>query len=640
MCGIAGVLGSNNIGDLYSVVTSITDKLKHRGPDAKGIWVDKKNSLALGHRRLSFLDLSESGNQPMVSASGRYMITLNGEIYNFKGLKAQFRDYPFRGTSDTEVLLASFDRLGIDATLNLLTGMYAFAVWDKECSELTLVRDRFGEKPLYYGSIDRNFVFASELKAFRGFPQFRTEISQAALQKYFLYGNVPAPQSIFENIWKVPPGTSLKVKLGTNGIKIGSAVSYWSAKAVVENSMPDESMTLTDAKSTLRKILKDVVANQLIADVPVGAFLSGGIDSSLVVALASRVLGNNLSTFTVGFEEGDYNEAGSARLVAEYFKTKHHEMVLSAKDLLHLVPRISEIYDEPFSDSSQIPTHLISKFAVKSVKACLSGDGGDEVFLGYNRYFVGAPVWKKLEKIPLSFRQWIGFVMQMSSPASWDRWTSKLGIPTIGEKLEKLTRSISAVDAEEFYNQLVCHWLDESPVAVEDSLRGALEKSKFSSNLNLESAFMLADIHNYLPNDILTKVDRASMAVSLETRAPFLDHNVFAFSQTLPLKFKSHDGVGKIILRELLKDLLPEEIVSRPKRGFAVPLDLWLRGPLKGWVCEVLSEKSLMESGLLNPTVIRKKLDQHLSGTRNWQYFLWDVIVFQTWFQRWVKGLT
>jgi asparagine synthase (glutamine-hydrolysing) len=592
----------------------------------EGYWQD--HEVCFGHRRLSFLDLSVTGNQPMVSASGRYTITFNGEIYNFLDLKKIVSEYPFRGTSDTEVILACIEKFGIEDTLSRLKGMFAFGLWDNKESELTLARDRFGEKPLYFGYVKSDFVFASELKAFTQFPGFEKNLDETALHNFFLYGNIPAPQSIYFGIKKLNAGCYLKV----DSKGCGEQVAYWSAQQVVSNSSVDRSLSMSEAKKQLKNLLMGAVKGQLIADVPIGAFLSGGVDSSLIVSLMASASRSPVKTFTVSFDESDYNEAHFAKAVAQHLKTDHHEAHLSANDLLNLVPKISQVYDEPFADSSQLPTFLICQFARQTVKACLSGDGGDEVFLGYNRHFWGTELWKNVRETPFLVRNLISDAITALQPATWDSLIKKISpIRTPGEKLEKLARSLGSGDAKEFYKRLVGHWVDESPLNLDHLCPTIIDDLNFDEGL-LPLNFMLADVLNYLPNDILTKVDRASMAVSLETRAPFLDHEVFAFSQTLPLEFKMNSTEGKIILKEILADLIPRELTDRPKTGFAVPLDQWLRGPLRGWVLDILSETSLKKSGLLKSSVVSKKLEEHLSGTRNWQYYLWDVIIFQSWY--------
>ena len=644
MCGIAGLIDFQQrlgVDVLLETARSMSSTLQHRGPDDMNVWCDADAGVALGHTRLAIVDLSPLGAQPMTSVGGRYVITFNGEIYNFRKLRRELdrEGATFRGHSDTEVLLAAIEQWTLERALDKAVGMFAFALWDQQLRELTLGRDRFGEKPLYYGWTNNLFVFGSELKPLRRVPEWNPSLNRDALSLYFRHNYIPAPHSIYDGIAKLLPGSTLTVSSDSKARR-RAPVNYWRARDhVVARSSPlgDEASLV----ARLEEILQDVLSDQMLADVPVGAFLSGGIDSSTVVALMQNLAGRPVKTFTVGFHEAPYNEAEAASKVARHLGTEHTEMYVSSEETRAVIPRLPALYDEPFADSSQIPTFLISQLARKDVTVALSGDGGDEVFGGYTRYFLAAKLWNYLRLLPTAARRGAASAMTRISPASWDNaagWLyhvlpRRFQYANPGDRMHKLASVIGAAGAEQLYIRLVSHW--EQPA---DLVVGATEpRSRIAADelpkglTNLKEQMMYFDAITYLPDDILTKVDRASMGVSLETRIPFLDHRLFEFVWSLPLRFKIRGTESKWLLRQLLRKYVPTALVDRPKMGFGVPIDSWLRGPLRDWTEELLSQERLHGDGYLNAEPIRDKWREHLDGVRNWQYYLWDVLMFQAW---------
>jgi asparagine synthase (glutamine-hydrolysing) len=668
MCGIAGIRfrGGVDREGVTVALRKMVSALAHRGPDDSGVWADPNTGLVLGHRRLSILDLSSLGHQPMVSASGRFVLIFNGEIYNHLSLRreldvlsaaatspsnAQFRSWydhdalqtAWRGHSDTEVLLGGFDRWGIKDTLERAVGMFALAVWDRSTRELYLARDRAGEKPLYYGWSQGRFVFASELKALRAMPGFDNPIDRKALGLYMRYSAVPAPHSIYKDIVKLPPGCWIVLtEHDLAQTKLPQPKPFWSWLNVAQEgaARPKEHLSPESAVEALDLVLKDSVADQMVADVPVGAFLSGGVDSSTVVALMQAQSMRPIKTFSIGFSERAYDEARHAKRVAVHLGTDHSELYVTPEDSLRVIPKLPDIYCEPFADCSQIPTFLVAQLARKQVAVSLSGDGGDELFGGYNRHYMVAQLWSKAARIPKPWRSLIARAVRAVSPAVWDGTYAafesvlprKYGMRMPGEKLHKAADSLEATSLVDLYQRLRSHW---QPAGV---VIGGLEHEDDVAQApgfpRPAEQMMALDGSTYLPDDILVKLDRAAMAVSLETRMPFLDHRVVEFAWQLPFSMKVNNGQGKWILRQVLNKYVPKGLVDRPKMGFAVPIDSWLRGPLRDWAESLLEDSRLKREGYLHPSPVREKWREHMSGRRNWQYHLWDVLMFQAWLER------
>jgi len=639
MCGIAGIFSPES-DTLTPVVRKMVETLRHRGPDDSGIWTDDKAGVGLGHRRLSILDRSPMGHQPMLSSCGRFVVTYNGEIYNFAELRDELESLgqAFRGRSDTEVLLAAVSKWGVEQAVTRFNGMFAFALWDRQERTLSLCRDRVGEKPLYYGWSGTAFLFASELKALAAHPQFKRAITRNALALYMRHNCVPAPYSIYDGVFKLSPGTMLTLSERLPGA-VPAPVPYWSAKAVAERGVADPlAGSEKEALCVLERLLLDAVKLRMVADVPLGAFLSGGIDSSTVVALMQAQSGTPVKTFAIGFHEARYDEAAFAGKVAAHLGTDHTELYVTPQQALDVIPRLSAIYDEPFADSSQIPTLLVSELARRHVAVSLSGDGGDEVFGGYNRYVWGRRIGRTIGWMPKGLRRGLAHGIMAFSPMSWEALCDRLGpvLPAMqspGDKLHKLAELLGVGDQDALYRGLTAHWKQPTQV-----VRGAIEpmtlltdRAQWAGIDDVTLRMMFFDLATYLPDDILVKLDRASMGVSLEARVPMLDHRIVELAWRLPVAMKIRGGQGKWALRQVLYKYVPKELVERPKMGFGVPLDSWLRGPLRDWAEDLLDERQLDQDGFFNPQPIREKWAEHLSGRRNWQHHLWDVLMFQAW---------
>lgn len=623
MCGITGFIDvgkGSGVHELRALVTSMTDAIQHRGPDGSDAWV--QDHVALGHRRLAIVDLTPSGAQPMASSSGRYMIIFNGEIYNFLDIRKELeaRGVSFKGTSDTEVMLASFEAWGIEKSIKKFAGMFACALYDLRERTLHLFRDRLGKKPLYFGYAGDHFAFASELKAFAVLPGFTGEQDRDALHLFTRHNFIPAPWSIYRDIFKLPQATVLSLSFdeiaGTRNARdfLSRAKPYWDLSGLARQ--PLSTASETEALAELENILGLATKQRMIADVPLGAFLSGGIDSSLVVALMQKNAAQPVRTYSIGFAEASHNESEYAKAVARHLGTDHTEFTATADEARSVIPQLPDIYDEPFADASQIPTWHVCRLARQSVTVALSGDGGDEGFGGYNRYLLAQYVFPALQMFPLGLREAL----------------SSLQTRVGHQNLRRFLEICGARDPADFYRRIFSYWQDTSVVLAEGH-SPEVPLPPFAGSITRH--MMMADSSFYLPDDILAKVDRASMAVSLETRAPLLDHRVLEYAWTLPDHFKIRGGKGKWILRQLLAKHVPTELFERPKRGFGVPLAAWLRGPLAPWMQDLLSADRLRQQGLYRPEAITPMVEQHLAGTHDWSYRLWGLIMYQAWHERW-----
>ena len=649
MCGIAGFISPNpnqNSENLITIITQMTNVISHRGPDDSDHWVDAESGVALGFRRLAILDLSPTGRQPMHSADGRYVIIFNGEIYNFQSLRDELsqRGATFRGTSDTEVMLAAFSAWGVTEAVKRLNGMFAFALWDRQERTLHLVRDRLGIKPLYYGWMGDTFLFGSEIKALRAHPAFDSDINRDALTSYLRLGYVPSPLSIYTRASKLPPACILTIKPG-QGLKDTAPQPYWSVRDAVERGLANPfDGGESEAIEALEAHLKRSVGLRMVADVPLGAFLSGGVDSSAIVALMQSQSNRPVKTFTIGFYASGFDEAKYAKAVARHLGTEHTELYVTPEETRAVVPLLPTLYDEPFSDPSQIPTYLVSQMARKYVTVSLSGDGGDEVFGGYNRHFLVPRLWKNIRWLPRMLRKGFAGVIRGVPPGAWLQGMRAIAsvykpardLPNPADKLYRLADTINAPGPEAIYYDLVSYWKNPARLVLggKEPLIHLFDKAHWAQTGTFNEQMMYLDTVTYLPDDILAKVDRASMGVSLEARAPFLDdHETVEFAWRLPLQMKVRDHQGKWILRKVLQRYVPEEMVERPKMGFGVPIESWLREDLRDWAESLLDETRLRQEGYFDPQPIREVWREHLSGERNWQYPLWTVLMFQAWLE-------
>jgi asparagine synthase (glutamine-hydrolysing) len=652
MCGIAGILdpvASTTAERLGALASEMASAIEHRGPDDDGVWVDADAGVAFGHRRLAVIDLGKSGAQPMVSSGGRWVMAYNGEIYNYLEVRQRLEGggTVFRGNSDTEVLIAAVERWGIDRAFDACEGMFAAALWDRRERDLHLLRDRFGEKPLYYGWVGKVFAFGSELKALSALPGFGAEIDRRAVTSYLRHNCVPAPDTIWRGVRKLLPGHMVTLHAPSPGL-LPQQRCYWSMADAVERARQDR-LTGSDAEMTdqLEDALSAAVAARMVADVPVGAFLSGGIDSSAIVALMQRHASMPVRTFTVGFSDRAFDESSEAAAVAAHLGTDHTAVHVGDAEAMEVIPQLADIWDEPFADASQIPTHLVSRVARHDVTVSLSGDGGDELFAGYNRHAWLDRVWGKAVLVPAGARRGAGSALGSVPPAVVDRAARATRLLPAGwqvrnpsTKVAKLARVLSASDAEDAYRALTTHWDDASSLVIENGRGGAADDrspSPFSDG-GITELMLWSDLVGYLPDDILTKLDRAAMAASLETRAPFLDRRILELAWRLPLDAKLRGGQTKWVLRQVLERHVPAALVERPKMGFGLPIGRWLRGVLAPWAEHLLDERRLRDQGLLDPVPVRKAWELHRTGRRDLGYELWDVLVLQSWIDRWMPS--
>lgn len=652
MCGFAGFLGGSAeaMRDGAVLLKTMGDTIIHRGPNDAGYWFDTAGEIGFAHRRLSVLDLSPAGHQPMHSFGTRFTLVFNGEIYNHLLLRTKIEaagwSRGWRGHSDTETLLAGFETWGILDTVKRAVGMFAIAVWDHSIQRLMLIRDRLGEKPLYYGwqgkGDDAVFLFGSELKALRPHPGFQNSINRGAIMLQLRHNAIPAPYSIYEGIFKLQPGCMVAVSLDE---RTPCLTSYWSGAETAEDGVAtvlsgDENKLIED----LEILLSQAVDQQLLSDVPLGAFLSGGIDSSTIAALMQAQSSLPVKTFTIGFHEAAFNEADHAKAVAKHLGTEHTELYVTSSEAQAVIPMLPTMYDEPFSDSSQIPMFLVSQLAKQRVTVALSGDGGDELFSGYNRYQITERLWSKVSAVPKPVRGLVAMGLHRISPQAWNQVgkACKALLPRsarfadLGDKLHKGAKVLESDSVDALYLGLVSHWDDPASV-----VRGSAEPATLLTGdiprltgLDDVQRMMALDMLTYLPDDILVKVDRAAMAVSLETRVPFLDHRVVEYAWRLPQSMKLRNGQSKWILRQVLYRHVPKALIERPKMGFGVPIGAWLRGPLRQWAEALLDQKRLESEGFFYPGMIRKKWTEHLSGARNWEHHLWDILMFQAWYEQ------
>jgi asparagine synthase (glutamine-hydrolysing) len=642
MCGFSGFFGFACLpfSGVQKTISTMGEALRHRGPDDHGIWIDAGPEIALVHRRLAVVDLSAAGNQPMESSTGRFILAFNGEIYNHREIRKLLiasnelvsKKVNWRGHSDTETLLVALEFWGIDRTLKELNGMFAFALWDKKDRKLFLARDRIGEKPLYYGSLQNSFVFGSEIKALAAHPQWRGDIHRDSLALFMRYSHVPAPETIYQGIKKILPGHYLVVS--NQGQLIGDSICYWSLESVAYQGMANRKGDALELADELDFLLKDAVGLRMLTDVPLGAFLSGGYDSTMIVAQMQVQSSRPVKTFSIGSEDNELDEAKHAAAVAKHLGTDHSDLYVTPDDALSVISKLPQIYDEPFADSSQIPTFLVSQFARRDVTVALSGDGGDELFGGYNRHIVGPRIWKNTSRMPLIIRQFLARQISRLSQGTNNGYRNylprQLQYPDLELKLSKLAAALKAEDGLAFYDQLRAYWRETDIVLGSSFLQPYMQHLP---NIDLLEQMLFQDMKTYLPSGILTKVDRASMAVSLEARVPFCDHRLIEFSWRVPSQFKVRDGKGKWLLREVLKRYVPHSLMDRPKQGFSVPIAKWLRGPLRDWAESLLNETRMRQEGFLNAKLVRAVWQNHLSGRGNREHDLWCVLMFMSWLE-------
>ena len=657
MCGLTGLLSSESSNNIVEKVNKMTSMLVHRGPNNEGFW--SKGNIGFGHRRLSIVDLSKAGTQPISSMCGRFIMVYNGEIYNHLKLRQILETEgaisKWRGHSDTETLLAAIVQWGIDEALHRSQGMFALALWDQEKKSLSLARDRIGEKPLYWGFAGKDLIFGSELKALRAHPECPNKICLKALNQYFRFMYIPAPRSIHPNIFKLEPGTILTVDKSPpkvppkNPIRPGefhgsiTIRRYWDLNSEIKRGANNKIVDKQEAVSTMQQVLSNAVDRQMMSDVPLGAFLSGGVDSSTIVALMQNQSSRPVRTFTIGFNESDYDESAHAAIVAKHLGTDHTKLSVTDEDARKIIPDLPWLYDEPFADSSQIPTHLICRAARKHVTVAMSGDGGDELFGGYNRYIHGPRIWQLMFLLPLPLRRFIGQALQNISEQNWDKVgmvynyfkSASAGISNLGTKVHRLGERISFINnLNDLHFNMVSSWIEPERLFIDKVSEPSSQLDDKLPEFGVEDPamkMMFQDIRSYLPDDILCKVDRAAMGVSLETRTPFLDPDVISLSSRLPMNMKIRNGQGKWALRQVLYQHVPSEIIDRPKGGFMIPIGLWIRGPLKNWTKDLLSTERLKNDAIFNSEIINHTLNEHLSGRKDWSARLWPILMFQAW---------
>lgn len=634
MCGLTGFIEPGR-ADSERIAAGMASALRHRGPDDSGTWVDGEQGIAFAHRRLSVLDVSAAGHQPMASPGGRYVVAFNGEIYNHLELRDLLPGVAWRGHSDTETLLAAVEAWGVEGALKRLSGMFAFALWDRSAKVLTLARDRLGEKPLYYGWQGGAFLFASELTAMRAHPAWRGEVDRGALGLYVRYGFVPGPFSIIGGIRKLLPGHYLQMSLSACPGAIPGEVAYWAARSTLHGgaeAAPDAAAQV----DALEGIVRSAVRRQLLSDMPLGAFLSGGIDSSTIVAMMQAESATRVKTYSIGFREVGCNEAEHARAVAAHLGTDHTELYVTAADALAVIPSLPSIYDEPFGDSSQVPTFLVARLARRDVTVCLSGDGGDELFGGYPRYRRARRIWQSVGFLPLPVRRMGSRILSSTAALPWSAGGARGAC--IGDGLAKLAGMVDVADLQELHARMLTQHRQAGSIVLDldaEPDTWADEETRAARPASALAQMAFHDLVGYLCDDILVKVDRAAMAVSLETRVPLLDREVVEFALSLPDDLKFRDGQAKWILRQVLYRYVPAELVERPKQGFSLPLAEWLRGPLQDWAASLLDPARIRDEGYFDPPAVQRRWQEHVAGRRDWQHWLWNVLMFQAWRERW-----
>ena len=648
MCGISGIIKQNNTNtfDLESEIVKMSQSLRHRGPDNSGTWIDNNNGVALGHQRLSILDLSAAGNQPMQLQNKNLVLSFNGEIYNHLEIREKLENqsqgnFKWMSHSDTETLLRAFENWGTSETLKICSGMFSIALWNKKKKILTLARDRFGEKPLYYGWVNNDFIFASEIKAIKTNKSFNNSICKNSLDHYLKVNYVPAPFSIYKNIFKLESGTYIEINKSTKNVGQIKKKIFWSLESSIKNN---KLSTIRDESYIIKKLEKKLiksVKSQMLSDVPLGGFLSGGVDSSLITALMQNENNQSIKTFTIGFQDKQFDESIYAKKISNYLGTDHNEIIISDKDCRDVIPLLPKIYDEPFADSSQIPTYLICKVAKQNVTVALSGDGGDEIFGGYNRYTWGPRIWEKISILPFSLRKKLGELSLKFLERNLNI-IFNLFVNRGGYKIHKIGKAlINSTNIDNFMQNMTLEWKEENSLIL-DHKNNLFENSYIFqnkiNNLNFTfndpiSKMIYLDTVTYLQDDILCKLDRAAMSNSLETRLPFLDKEVIEFANKIPIDIKIKNGIGKWPLKQILSKYIPKDLIDRPKTGFSIPLGKWLKGPLRDWAENLLNEKRITQEGIFSAKLINAKWQQHLDGKQDHSSNLWGILMFQSWLE-------